>query len=94
MFEFTIKVEQKMENIVKEKPLNCDEKSLSEKELKKKNVAECFICKRTFSNKGNLKIHIAAVHEGKKPFKCSICDFKFSVKRNLTRHMASVHEIN
>ena len=40
----------------------------------------------------DLKIHISAVHEGKKPYKCTICDNSFGLKRNLKSHIASVHE--
>ena len=31
----------------------------------------------SFTNKGKLKNHRRAVHEGKKPFKCNICDTSF-----------------
>jgi len=44
------------------------------------------------SLKANLKSHILAVHERKKPLKCSICDARFSTRRNMKRHVASVHE--
>ena len=37
-------------------------------------------------------MHIASVHEGKKPFKCSICDYTFAQKKTLTNHISSVHE--
>ena len=43
-------------------------------------------------------MHIAAVHEGKKPFKCETCDAtfarknKFTRKDNLNTHIATVHE--
>ena len=36
--------------------------------------------------------HIAAVHEGKKPYKCDTCDVKFSSKQGLNRHFAAVHK--
>ena len=41
---------------------------------------------------GQLKRHIASVHEGKKPFKCSVCDYKCSEGGQLKRHISSVHE--
>ena len=37
-------------------------------------------------------MHIASVHEGKKPFKCEICDDQFELKHELNEHIASVHE--
>ena len=39
-----------------------------------------------------LNIHIAFVHEGKRPFKCNICSANFSEKKNLNGHNSSVHE--
>ena len=39
-----------------------------------------------------MKMHVALVHEEKKPFKCAICDHRFSVKGNMIRHVATVHE--
>ena len=35
---------------------------------------------------------MAAVHEGKKPFKCEICEKNFANKTALTKHTATVHE--
>ena len=42
--------------------------------------------------KTNLNGHIAAVHEGRKPFKCNTCDACFSYKQYLDGHIAAVHE--
>ena len=42
--------------------------------------------------KYDLNLHIASVHEGKKPFKCEICDDQFELKHELNEHIASVHE--
>ena len=42
--------------------------------------------------KYDLNLHIASVHEGKKPFKCEICDDQFKLKHELNEHIASVHE--
>ena len=39
---------------------------------------KCSICGYLFSFKTNLKKHIEAIHEGKKPQKCSICDYSCS----------------
>ena len=37
-------------------------------------------------------MHIASVHEEKKPFKCEICDKGFSQKHNMKIHVESVHK--
>ena len=39
-----------------------------------------------------MKIHIASVHEKKKPHKCDICDAMFSTIANLRKHVSAVHE--
>ena len=39
-----------------------------------------------------MKIHIDAIHEGKKPHKCSICDHSCTTKTNLKHHFTAVHE--
>ena len=41
---------------------------------------------------GNLKKHIEAVHEGKKPHKCVICEATFTQKTSLKKHITNVHE--
>ena len=61
--------------VIKEKPLDGDEKSISENEEDKEIVIECYICQAFFSQNRTLKAHIASVHESKKPFKCSACDY-------------------
>ena len=48
--------------------------------------------KNNFSQKGNLKRHVASVHEGKKPFKCKVCDYKSSRQGNLNQNIISVHD--
>ena len=59
---------------------------------RKKSANICEICCKTFSGMGSLKIHIASIHEGKKPFKCNICDYSCNQKSDLTKHVLSVHE--
>ena len=49
----------------------------------------CKTCDKVFTLKCNLKTHIAAVHDGKKPYKCDICDLKFATNGNKNRHMAA-----
>jgi KRAB domain-containing zinc finger protein len=39
-----------------------------------------------------LKVHVASVHEGDKPFNCDICNYCFSKRDKLKRHIASIHE--
>ena len=48
------------------------------------------ICDASFSQKGNLNVHIASVHEEMKPFKCKICDASFSHKATLLSHKATL----
>ena len=39
-----------------------------------------------------MKLHVASVHEEKKPFICGICDYSCSKKTWICRHVAHVHE--
>ena len=59
------------------------------KRIRKK--ANCSQCSKTFCNSTNLSVHVAAVHDGVKPFKCTDCDATFSMKSQLPGHMLSVH---
>ena len=52
----------------------------------------CELCESTFTHRNSLKLHIASVHEGKKPHQCSICDYKSAVKASLRMHIEQVHE--
>ena len=48
---------------------------------------KCTICYSIFKTKRNLKRHIDAVHESKKPFKRNVCDARFSQKGSLIEHV-------
>ena len=39
-----------------------------------------------------MKIHIASVHEGKKPFNCELCNYSCSENSRMKKHIASAHE--
>ena len=51
-----------------------------------------FKCEVYFGLKYDLNLHIASVHEVKKPFKCEICDVQFEVENKLNEHVTSVHK--
>ena len=57
-----------------------------------RRLSKCKICGHCFSAKQDLKRHIEAVHENRKPHKCSFCDYSCSQKNDLNTHIASVHE--
>ena len=61
-------------------------------DIVEENIYRCELCDYNSSQKGNLKRHMEAVHEGKKPFKCSACDYKCSEKGSLKRHVLLLHE--
>ena len=50
------------------------------------------LCPWTLCIKANMKIHVASVHENKRPFKCEICDYSCSIKGNMKIHVTSFHE--
>ena len=57
-----------------------------------KPTKECNICAAKFHTNQSLDIHVAAVHEGKKPFQCPICDSAFAHKSSLVKHIDGIHE--
>ena len=60
--------------------------------LEENNVFKCNVCKKVFSQKSNLNIHMLSVHDGKKVFQCKICEQRFSEKGSMNRHIESIHE--
>ena len=65
---------------------------LGMKKAKEKVAFKCPECSRVFALKNNLKKHIEAVHEGKKPFVCPRKSSRFARKQDLNRHVKAVHE--
>lgn len=55
------------------------------KGIKKKSFL-CKFCRKEFSKKKDIEIHIQ-VHVGKKPFQCNICHRRFSRTMELSRHL-------
>ena len=80
------------------KPGNLDmeqqkiEKEDCQKELVISKSKQCSDCGSTFSSQSNLRLHVDAVHEKKKPFLCSECGDSFSTQNNLKRHITAVHK--
>ena len=60
--------------------------------FKKRRTFQYDHCKYASAEKGTLKKHIQAVHEGKKPFKCEHCKYASAEKNKLNRHIEAVHE--
>ena len=50
-----------------------------------------FVTNRS-SRKGNLKNHVASVHEDNKPFKCDTCEYSCSEKQQMKLHFFKKHE--
>ena len=74
--------------------INPDKKVFQEEQviLKSKPSLQCSDCGSTFSSQSNLKLHIEAIHEKKKPWLCSECGDSFSTQNNLKRHISTVHK--
>ena len=51
----------------------------------------CQACNKTFTRARDLKRHIMAVHQKRRPHKCSLCPKKFATKSGLNRHVSGVH---
>ena len=77
--------------------LNSGTQTLKENEFrakKQKTDIICPTCNKTFLKKNSLNVHIAAVHEGSKPFVCDFCKKRFPRKADMKKHISSVHQKN
>ncbi|VUZ51844.1 unnamed protein product, partial [Hymenolepis diminuta] len=63
-------------------------------ELSSKNSKSfaCDICKKSYSQKRYLKIHVMAIHENIRPFKCPKCEKSFPTAHLLKIHIKFFHE--
>ena len=52
----------------------------------------CTHCTYTTKEKHNLRNHISAVHEKKKPFLCEFCTYAASCRGSLNKHVKLVHD--
>lgn len=53
-------------------------------------MVQCTHCSLKFRQTGNLRKHIAEIHEKKKPFACSVCNVAFSRKHARDTHFRAV----
>ena len=91
--------EEKIKQFMQEqndKPSNRKRKrvmqNVSEKRRRISKEHICQVCDVVFSQKGNLNVHIAAIHEGKKSFNCDICNTQFTSKHGMKGHISAIHE--
>ena len=57
-----------------------------------KKLHECPCCGKIFSQSGDLKRHVKAVHEGVKDQKCETCGKCFAEAGSLKKHIRAIHE--
>ena len=50
----------------------------------------CEVCKKEFSVRGRLKLHMMT-HTGEKPFACNHCEKSFNQSANMKRHIVEMH---
>ena len=53
---------------------------------------KCHLCDHVTVSQRYLKLHIATVHEGQRPYSCKHCDKSFASKKGLKTHNESIHE--
>jgi C2H2-type zinc finger len=71
---------------------NLKENPKKMKKAQAKLKDECPICKKHYSCRAALKIHIKAVHEKIKRFSCGHCGHAFHQKGNMKSHIKKKHE--
>ena len=57
----------------------------------KERAFQCNICRKSFSEKRSVTVHISAVHENIKAGECPVCERKFSDKGRLSDHIKFIH---
>ena len=50
----------------------------------------CEVCKKEFSVRGRLKLHMMT-HTGERPFACNHCEKSFNQSANMKRHIVEMH---
>ena len=53
---------------------------------------KCDSCKKTFTHKHDLLIHVEAFHEPWSFYKCNSCEKHFNNKKSITQHLKNVHK--
>lgn len=59
--------------------------------IKSEKKFQCYLCKRQYSRKGSLQLHVQCVHEKIKRFACDLCQKCFSQPSTLKRHVEYIH---
>ena len=85
----SIQIEVDNINSVYEK---CSESQVQRPQKIKKKIFQCPKCEHTATQRGNLRRHIAGVHEAERKYKCQQCDHKTAQKSNLQIHIKLKHE--
>jgi len=52
----------------------------------------CDICEKNCQSHYAMNLHIATVHEGKRPYQCTECERKFGTSSNLNTHLRKKHQ--
>ena len=68
-------------------------KESSTKTVKVKEQNICEICKKSFSRKSYLKLHVKTVHDEVKEYKCEICGKTFGQNSELQIHGETAHNL-
>ncbi|XP_023321927.1 modifier of mdg4 isoform X3 [Eurytemora carolleeae] len=52
----------------------------------------CNYCGKTFSESGNLRVHVRDMHESPRPWNCTVCGKVFKSKNSLANHKSLYHK--